>query len=334
MESTDLYLDSGYLNMGAVIDDPHFMRVVVSARGPGKTFGALSQAVIKGLTFLYLRRTKTQLDICSNPLYSPFKRINAFYGWDVQPKKGSGLAVFQDGDHVLGYAGALSTFRNVRGFDGSDIDLIIWDEFIPEEEERVIFNDFAAFLNVVETVARNREMEGRGPVKILLCANANKIYGYAVNGLRIENDLIEMRETGEEIREITPELLLVVPKAEKFTEEKRLTALYRLTAGSRFSEMAIDNRFRVRSRDKIGKRPLAEFVPLCGYKGEFVYRHKADRSYYICTTKRGSPPVFEDTPDGKKKFLTKFAYLEGAHTRGRVYFETLHDQASFFEMIH
>lgn len=330
----NLYLESGYLDMGSIIDDPHFMRVVVSARGPGKTFGALSQAVKKGLKFLYLRRTKTQLDIISNPLYSPFKRINTFFGWDIQPKRGNGMAVFQDGaGHLIGYAGALSTFRNVRGFDGSDIDLIIWDEFIPEEEEIVKFNDWASFLNIVETVARNRELEGRQPIKILLCANSNKIYGYAVNGMQIENDLIEMRESGEEIREITPDLIVIVPRAEKFTEAKRQTALYRLTAGSRFSEMAIDNAFRIRSREKIGKRPLAEFVPLCGFKGEFVYRHKADRSYYVTSVKRGSPVVYEDTADGKRKFLTKYGYLETAHTRGRVFFETLHDQAGFFEMI-
>lgn len=331
----NLYLDSGYLDMGSIIDDPHFMRVVVSARGPGKTFGALSQAVKKGLKFLYLRRTKTQLDIISNPLYSPFKRINTFFGWDIQPKRGNGMAVFQDEQadgRVVGYAGALSTLRNARGWD-ADVNLIFWDEFIPEEEEIVKFNDWASFLNIVETVARNRELEGRPPIKILLCANSNKIYGYAVNGMQIENDLIEMRESGEEIREITPDLILIVPRAEKFTEAKRQTALYRLTAGSRFSEMAIDNAFRIRSREKIGKRPLAEFVPLCGFKGEFVYRHKADRSYYVTSMKRGSPVVYEDTADGKRKFLTKYGYLETAHTRGRVFFETLHDQAGFFEMI-
>lgn len=329
----NLYLDSGYLDMGSIIDDPHFMRVVVSARGPGKTFGTLSQAIIKGLTFLYLRRTKTQLDICANPLYSPFKKINQFYGWDVQPKKGAGLAVFMDGEHIAGYAGAISTFRNVRGFDGSDIDLIIWDEFIPEEEERVTFNDWTAFLNIVETVARNRELEGRPPIKVLLCANSNKIYGHAVAGLQIENDLIEMRESGEETREITPDLLLVVPKAEAFTALKRETALYRLTRGSRFEEMAINNSFRIRSRDQIGSRPLTEYVPLCGFRGTFIYRHKADRSYYVTARKSGSPPIFEDTDDGLRRFRSKYAYLAGAHERGRVRYETLHDQALFFQMI-
>ena len=329
----NLYLDSGYLNMGAVIDDPHFMRVVVSARGPGKTFGALSQAVIKGLTFLYLRRTKTQLDICANPLYSPFKRINQFYGWDIQPKKGSGLAVFQDGEHVCGYAGAISTFRNVRGFDGSDIDLIIWDEFIPEEEERVMFNDWTAFLNIVETVARNRELEGKPPIKVLLCANANKIYGYAVSGLGIENDLIEMRETGEETREITPDLLLIVPKAEAFTAQKRETALYRLTRGSRFEEMAVDCRFRIRSRDLIGSRPLSEYMPLVGFRGVFFYRHKNDRTYYATSKKTGSPPVLEDTEDGLRRFRAKYGYLATAHEKRRIRFETLHDQAIFFQIV-
>lgn len=329
----NLYLESGYLDMGSIIDDPHFMRVVVSARGPGKTFGALSQCVIKGLTFLYLRRTKTQLDICANPLYSPFKRINTFFGWDIQPKKGNGLAVFQDGEHIVGYAGALSTFRNVRGFDGSDVDVVIWDEFIPEEEERVMFDDWSAFLNVLETVGRNRELEGRPALRVLLCANANKIYGYAVAGLRIENDLVEMRETGEEVREISPELVLVVPRAEQFTGEKRETALYRLTAGSRFSEMAVDNRFRIRSRDKIGKKPLAEFSPVFGFRGEFFYRAKGDRSvWYVTSRKSGSPKTFEDTEDGKRKMLQRFSYLADSHTRGKVFFETLHDQAEFFNM--
>lgn len=330
----NLYLESGYLEMGSIIDDPHFMRVVVSARGPGKTFGALSQCVIKGLTFLYLRRTKTQLDIASNPLYSPFRRINSFFGWDVQPQKKNGLTVFADGEHIVGYAGALSTFRNLRSTDFSTVDIVFWDEFIPEEEERVMFDDWAVFLNVLETVGRNREMEGAAPLKVLLCANANKIYGYAVAGLQIENDLVEMRDSGEEIREISPELLLVVPRAEQFVAEKRDSALYRLTAGSRFAEMSLDNRFRIRSRDKIGKKPLNEFSPIFGFRGEFFYRHKGDRSvWYVSSRKTGSPKIFEDTEDGKRKLLSRYAFLATSHTRGKVFFETLHDQASFFQIM-
>ena len=173
---------------------------VLALVGPSGTGAALSSpgAQSARLALVWGRKTCCRLvalSICANPLYSPFKRINTFFGWDIQPKKGNGLAVFQDGEHIVGYAGALSTFRNVRGFDGSDVDVVIWDEFIPEEEERVMFDDWSAFLNVLETVGRNRELEGRPALRVLLCANANKIYGYAVAGLRIENDLVESVRT-------------------------------------------------------------------------------------------------------------------------------------------
>lgn len=332
--SGDLYLPGGYINMGRILDDPHYMRVVISARGPGKTFGALSQAVIKGIRFLYLRRTQEQAKITTSKDYHPFKKINAFFGWNIEPRKANGLTAFEDPDtgKIAGYAGALSTFRNVRGFDGSDIDLVFYDEAVPEKDERVTFDDWYALLNVLETVGRNRELEGSRPLKVLLCANAEEIYGHVLAGLGIENDLLEMRLNGEEEREISPQLKLYVPICPEFVEKKADTHLYLLTQGTRFSEMALDNKFKIRSRDRIRKRPLAEFVPLCGYRGTFIYRHKSDGTYYVSAKKTGSPKIYEDTKDGHQKFLAKYGYLESAHTRGRVFFETLHDQAEFFLM--
>jgi hypothetical protein len=42
--------------------------------------------------------------------------------------------------HPIGYTCALSTLSNMRGFDASDIQLLICDEFIPEKHERLLKN--------------------------------------------------------------------------------------------------------------------------------------------------------------------------------------------------
>lgn len=331
----DLYLDSGYLNMAAVLDDPHYMRIVVSLRGPGKTFGSLSQCVEKGLTFLYLRNTKTQLDICCDPMFSPFKAINRVLGWNIQPEKKAGMGVFKDHDHdkrTVGYLAALSTIRNVRGWDGSDVDVIIWDEFIPETGERRTFDAWMAFTNAVETVGRNREIEGRGPLRLLLLSNSNNLYDQTLSALHISDDLVDMRDTGEEVREISPELVLIVPAAGEYTRMKQDTALARLTSGSRFSEMAFDNRFRLRDQKRVEERPLSEYAPIAFHRGITIYKHKSSRRWYLCRKKTGTPKTYPETVDGLRRIRSDMSYLCKAFDKGLVSFESFDVQTVFLEI--
>ena len=66
---------------------------------------------------------------------------------------------------------ALSTFGNLRGVDFSDVDMIFFDEFVPQKNARPIKAEAEAFFNLYETVNRNRELDGRPPVRVLMLSN-------------------------------------------------------------------------------------------------------------------------------------------------------------------
>lgn len=333
MTSPNLYLPNHYLDMGAIISSPYPFLVCVSSRGGGKTYGTLSYCAEHGIRFLYLRRTQRILDLITEPHLHPFKRINTDRGWNIYPERAKGFATFVEGagedKRIIGYASALSTFANVRGFDGSDIDLIIFDEFIPEDNEIVRFNMFTALSNAIETVGRNRELEGREPVKVLLLSNSDLIYGDIIAGFDIGDDLISMQETGTEIVEKSADMLLIMPMCEGFKVLKADTALYRVTAGSQFSEVALDNKFRVHDRKRVKSRPLSEYKPVATIYGICIYRHKNNRTYYITDKVSGTPQAYESNETDRRRFLRDHPEIWLAYQSRRIIFESIRVQTIY-----
>lgn len=327
-----LYLPNNYLNMAGILRDPHPFIIVVGARGTGKTYGALTGALDEGLKFMYFRRTQKIIDAVTDPALHIFKRINIDRETDITPAASRGLVRFMQHDDCVGYAAGLSTFANVRGFDGSDIDLIIYDEFIPEPTERVLFNAYTALLHAVETIGRNRELEGRPPVKVLLLSNSDLIYSDIVSGLKIGDKLVAMQESGIELLDVSPELLLIRPAGEAFREEKQKTALYRLTSGQSYASVALDNVFPVEDRERIKSRPLAEYKPLAAIGGICIYKHKSGGSYYVTDRIQGAPEIYASDPADEKRFIRKYIFVWKAHLKRKVYFAGVDVQTRFKQL--
>lgn len=336
MQDVNLYLANKYLDMGAIISAPYPFIMVISGRGGGKTYGSLKYCIDNEIKFLYLRRTKTILELITDPRYQPFKRINTDTGRDIQSDYGKGIGSFTDKEtgKLVGYAAALSTIANIRGFDGSDIELIIWDEFIPEPGERVTFNQLSAFYHAVETIGRNRELEGRPPVKCLMLSNSDLIYSDVISGLGIGEQLYQMQQTGTEIMEASPELLLIMPRLDDFRTEKAATALYRLTAGTAFSSVALDNTFAIEDRRLIGKKDLRQYKPVCSISGITFYKSKAGGSFwYACRHRSGTPKEYEDTDADIHRFRREQTSVFMAFARRRLYFQDVDVQTRFREIL-
>ena len=156
------YTPEGFLELGELYGSSYPYIVIVSSRGGGKTYSTLKWLVESKQKFIYFRRTDKILNIISDPALHPFKRLNEDLGWNIQPRPAKGLTELVDASEghgeVIGYMAALSTFSNIRGFDASDIEVMVWDEFIPEATDRIMFNMFTAWSNAIETVNRNREL--------------------------------------------------------------------------------------------------------------------------------------------------------------------------------
>lgn len=334
MERLSLYEPSGYLDMGAVISAPYPFIIAIGCRACGKTYGALKYAYTQHKKFIYFRRTKTQLEIICDAYMNPFKPINRDLNVFIQPEMRKNYAavyehIDDDKKNCIGYAAALSTFANLRGFDGSDIELIIWDEFIPEPSEIVKFNEYSALLNAIETINRNREFNGADPVKVVLLSNSNMIYGGIIAGFGLGDDLLRMQEEDLETLEHNPYMLLIRPRSENFKEQKKETALYKITEGSGYSDMALGNNFVIQDRERIQKRPLREYIPIADYAGIIFYRHKTNSTYYATTTRNGTPKTYKDTDADRRRFLNEQGTIWRAYCKRKLFFESVAIQDNF-----
>lgn len=329
-----LYLENGYLNIGGILAQGHPFNFCWGGRATGKTYGALKHPVENGVKFMLMRRTQAQLDLISKPEFSPFKPLNRDMGWNVSilpiNKYNGGIynMVESDGKLVpdgapIGYTCALSTIANVRGFDGSDIDLLIYDEFIPEPHARPIKEEHQAFLNAYETINRNRELQGRPPLQVLCLANANTLSNPLFIGLGLVTRAERMNRTGQEYSVDSKRGCLLVNLCKStISEMKRDTALYRFTGDTEFTKMALTNDFSgEEERGVIGSKPLKEFRPVIAVGELCIYRHKSNDLYFCSTHISGSPPRFGVGDTERARLRRSYSWLWAAYLDNKMEFE-------------
>lgn len=326
----NLYHGNGFLNMGAVIAAPFPFTVVIGARGVGKTYGTLLDVALEHpQTFIYFRLTRAVIDLIIEPALQPFKRINIDRQTDIRPEYKRGLGRFYNGEQLIGYAAALSTFANVRGFDGSDILIMIVDEFLPEAGVTLRYNSYIALMHAYETINRNREFEGRAPLKLLLLSNSDNIYDDIIAGFGIGDDLYRMQQTGEEQLETkNGNMLLIRPAAGMFKEEKKKTALYQI-AGSEYTGVALDNRFVIETEQNIKQRPLQEYTPIAFIMGVCIYRHKSNGRYYVTTKLSGAPRMYDAGQAERRRFFRECPNVLKAYEKRRIDYENVNVQQVF-----
>lgn len=318
-----LYLDNGYINMDEIITGAKTPFIFMTGgRGTGKTYGALRCSIINKMRMLYLRRTQVQTDLIKRAEMSPFKAVNDKEGFCVYPfkltKYNSLIAEgFYDddgklkrkNDDIIGYTAALSTFASLRGVDFSDVDIIIYDEFIPESTAGTIKGEYEALMNLYETVNRNRELEGKNPTILLCMSNSTKAANPIYMGAKLTTRVYRMREKGvpdyvDTVRGVT---LYAFPETDIGTK-KRGTALYKF-AGKNYVEHAIENRFTHDNPTNTVSRNLKEYKALFQIGELTVYKHKSLSRLYVTTHRSGSCEKFEPVGNDVLVFKTKYARM-------------------------
>lgn len=303
-----LYLDSGYVNIKYCLSFKCPFTFILGGRGTGKTFGAIEYAIENDVKILFMRRTRTQIELITRPELNPFNPVCEYLDIEnrmegVAKDVSSIIVGVGETEKVLGIAAALSTFSNLRGFDASWIDLLILDELIPEPHERPIKNEGSAFLNCYETVNRNRELQGRNPLLALCMTNSNSLD----SPLLIELDLIriieKMRRRGQteyinQERGIAIFDLINSP----ISEAKAETALYKATKGTKFRSMAIENEFSYSDTSDCKSQPLTGLKLL--WKFDNIYCYQANNYLYISEHGAGTAPEqYNDTEIDKARFI-------------------------------
>lgn len=323
-----MFLPSGYINMPDLIDNEYPFLFITGARGTGKTYGGLLHIYDKIKTgaihrFLYLRRTQVEIDAVADETMNPFKKINIDKGLNVTVKPiRKNIYGFYDDDGLIGYAAALSTFRNLRSFDFSDVDVIFYDEFIPEANARPIKNEATTLLNIYESVNRNRELDGEDPVKLVCASNSNEMGNPVYMELGVISKIERIAgDGGGTLRDPERGLMIVLLKNSPISARKRETALYKLSGDTQFSAMALNNEFQDNDRDAIKSQALREYksVPVVTLDGVAIYEHKSRNEYYAC--QYSGEPQFTTKARDIERFNLQYWFLWNRYIDGELNFQ-------------
>jgi len=308
-----LYQSNGYANMRDIILESETpFCLVIGGRGTGKTYNSLVTLLENEIKFVYLRRTSAQMELVSKEEFSPIVKVGADIGKALVcaplSKYATGIYEINDEGKPTGAAVAvnmaLSTMANARSFDASAVKVILYDEAIPERHERAITHEAEAFLNMYESIDRNRQLNGEPPVKCVILANANNMEAAILQALNCVRTLDRMKKKHQnQYVDRTLGLSVYLLNDSPISAEKRETALYKLTMGEGdFADMALNNAFSKDNYTDIGSRPLSEYNPVAAIGNICLYRHKSTYHWYVSETKSGKPKEFENTLTDRQRF--------------------------------
>lgn len=298
MAKNELYTREGWINAQLWFNDPAPFVVCIGGRGTGKTFGALDilTSPDNGYgKFVYMRRSQSQIDACKLSELNPFKSINDARGRSViMTAMGKYVAGIYNGqldkDSVLRPAGepvgigiALSVFSNIRGVDGLGYDFLLYDEFIKETHEKPIKAEGSAFLNAYETLNRNRELQGRVPLKALLLSNSNDLSSPILDAMGLVKVVDHMQRKGQSRATAAGGAISVyLYQDSPISARKAATALYRVANNNGdFANMALHNKFSAANYEYVANKPLKEYRPLVSIGNVTVYEHVNNGTYYV-----------------------------------------------------
>lgn len=324
-----VYDKNGWVNWDYLFPRCMAFMPVIGARGTGKTFGLLQYLVKHKIKFIYLRRLQAHLDSCMEGAGNPFQSVNAANNWNITAYRRKNSISFEHaepdpdgklhstGDRVA-YGIALSTMATIRGADFSDYDCIVFDEFIGMEGERPIKNEFTAFLNLYETVNRNRELQGKPAVKCIMLGNANKLGNPYLTGWGLMKTALSMIRYNQMIVTKNSVTLVMLTRS-PISYRKKDTALYQ-AANQDFISMAIDNAFRTDATN-IKSRRLTDYTHLCSVGEIGIYRRKQGGEWYVSAKTRNDRYYF---PYGMhlKQFQHDFYMLKTLYMSKRMTFES------------
>lgn len=341
----NIYDNKGYLNTKHIeeIADRNKIAfiIIIGKRQIGKTYGVLKLMLDEDKRFILLRGMKTELEMLERGVNSPFEKIHGYEGKILFDKNSDYTAeiirqeikIDDEGEShientVIGMGAALSSIGRVRGFNGDIYTDVVFDEMIPESHLLKVRHGGDAFLNMYTTVAGNRELEGRPPLRVWCLANSNNLDSDILQALDITDVVERMSLRGEESRILKDRgIMILLPDSEQIIDKRKKMALYKAIGGdSKFAKMAYGNEFAYNDYSDVGVKPLQEYRPIIKVGALVVHLHKNAKTVYITESYKGNEHarhVYPETDYGLMKFEREQTDLRSAYLRGRVTFQNM-----------
>lgn len=345
----NIYTQEGWL------DIPHIAQIadrnniafiiIIGKRQVGKTYGVLKFMLDSDKRFILIRGMKSELEMLERNVNSPFEKIEGYQDKILFQKDSDYTATIkrldkkEDGTEFLtsiGMGSALSCIGRIRGFNGDIYTDLVYDEFIPESHLLKVRHGDDAFNNMYTTVAGNRELEGRPPLRVWLLANTNKLDSDILEALHITDIVERMSLRDEESRMLKDRgIMILLPDSQKIIEKRKTGALYRAIGGdSKFSRMAYGNEFSYDDYTDVATRPLQEYNPIIKLDEVIIHIHKNNKTLYATGLYKAKCRHEYDSSDySKMKILRDFPELKSAYMRGRFTFQSMTIKNSFLKYL-
>lgn len=322
---------------------------VWSGRNTGKTYSTLAHMLDTGARFLFVKRCVEDCKLLMSGSgkvgakisqygadFSPFKALNRDRGTNIRAfsiYKGYVGGFWHCDEHnaplldPIGYIVPLNAVSKVKGFDMSDCDYLIFDEFIPSRWERVDRNEGKQLLDLYMTVARDREHRGKEPLKLICLANPTEINCPIMQELEIADDASDMCIKGQEFREVRGMLLHQLQMGEDFIENEERMPIIQSMEGTAWKALTMGDGFAYNDLGMLKRIALKGFRCLLEirYRKHLWYIYERDGTYYVCRSPNkpalGTFDLNKDA-DARRFFMEYAIDLKADYTEGRVLFQT------------
>lgn len=286
-----------YYDIDPILSKNCTFNAIFGGRGIGKTYAALRKFMDEKIIHIYLRRSESELKCSFNMNVHPYKPLNEDMGKNYFVKSAKNISTvyeYEKGD-IAGYGISLSTFHNIKGVDFSEVDYILFDEFIKLPNQKALKEEGETFLNFYESVNRNRELKGKEPVRVIFLTNSVSRYSEIMNAFGLQN-VIEMMERKKQqfYTDRQKSFAIQMVMESEVSEAKRDTVLYR-AANESFVNYAIDNMFTGDSMFNVERKKLIEYRPICSYDNLYIYSHKSNGEIYVSYTRADCPSYSDET---------------------------------------
>lgn len=259
-------------------------------RGIGKTYSALDyiyrQSKEHGKKFMFMRRTEVEAYRVCGEDANVFKKYSMNEGINISAKYTSTTKIghFYNNDELIGYCAALSTFANCRGLDYSDISILVYDECVPESRnKRPLRDEGYLMLNALETINRNRIVDGEEELILILLSNAIDLGNPFLAQMGFTEILSQM--IFKERRSYTnKERGLHIEKYEdlEISKAKSKGMVYKLGEGTGFNERALSGKFVDNDLSVVQKSvDTRQYIPFITMGEVTIWMHKSNDTYWV-----------------------------------------------------
>lgn len=301
-----------------------WLYIVMSKRGPGKTYSSLFKMVNEDIRFAFLKRTKEEVNILVKGAEkakdldpSPFFPLNRDFGWNIKPIAAfNGYAGFydmveSDGEEVpgkfIGYVISASLGSNLKGSDFSVCDYMIWDEFIEQPLDVIKKKLGEGVLNIYDTIKRDRKKRGRPELKFVCLANAVKADCNFLRAVRLVDVVVEMDMKGIEYwyDEKTRVMIHIIDSDFDKEEDYTPDGIELLMAGTPWYESNYGAHFAYNDFTALGREKLNghKCIMKILYQDREYFLYRKANTYYFCQIRGQTDKIYNLNRENQQKLF-------------------------------